>query len=152
MARVDVVLEVGKRRTFASALDWPGWARAAGSRDAALDALASYRDRYAGVLAAAALAAPTGALFVREVVDGDATTDFGAPGKVAARDRRALRTADRERFAAILTACWSRFDEVASTAGALRTGPRGGGRQVGAMQRHVTDAEVAYARGLGLRA
>jgi hypothetical protein len=152
VARVDVVVEEGKKKTFASALEWPGWARAGKSRDDALDVLDAYRDRYAEVLAASSIDTPSGTLFVREVVHGNATTDFGAPGKVAERDHRVLRPADRERFAAILVSCWSRFDDVASTAGALRTGPRGGGRQVDKMRRHVTDAEVAYARGLGLRA
>jgi len=151
VANVDVVIEAGKKRTFASALDWPGWARSGSSRDDALATLEHYRTRYAAVLAASSLPAPTGRLTVREELVGDATTDFGAPSQIAERDQRALRTKDRERFAAILTACWSSFDEVASSAGELRLGPRGGGRQVEAMQRHVTDAEVAYARGLGLR-
>ena len=150
MAAVDVVVETGAKRSFASALDWPGWARSATTPDAALDALASYRGRYTGVLATASLAAPVGALHVREALVGDATTDFGAPSQIAERDRRALRRADRERLGAILSACWSRFDEVADAAGQLRTGPRGGGRQVDAMRRHVAEAEVAYARGLGL--
>jgi hypothetical protein len=148
MARVDVVIESGKKRTFASALDWPGWARAATSHDEALDALEAYRERYAGVLRAAHLGAPTGALAVREVLVGNATTDFGAPAAIAERDHRALRAVDRDRLAAILVACWSRFEEVASAAGPLRTGPRGGGRQAEAMRRHVAEAELAYARGL----
>jgi len=152
MARIDVVLEAGKKRTFASALDWPGWARSGTSRDDALDVLSSYRDRYAEVLGVSSIDGPSGTLHVREVLGGDSTTDFGAPGKVAELDHRALRPPDRARFAAILVACWSRFDDVATSKGALRTGPRGGGRQVDAMRRHVTDAEVAYARGLGLRA
>jgi hypothetical protein len=151
MARVDVVLEEGAKRTFASALDWPGWARSATSREAAIAALASYRDRYARVLDATSLVVPSGSLHVREVLVGDATTDFGAPGKIAERDRRALLPADRERFAAILVSCWSRFDVVAGSAGHLRTGPRGGGRQLDAMRRHVADAEMSYARALGLR-
>jgi len=25
--RIDVILEMGKKRTFASAVDWPGWRR-----------------------------------------------------------------------------------------------------------------------------
>jgi hypothetical protein len=151
VATVDVVIESGRKRTFASALDWPGWARSATSRDAALVALESYRDRYAGVLACARLDAPTGTLSVREELAGDATTDFGAPSQVAERDRRALRAPDRARLGAILTACWTRFDVVADGAGTLRAGPRGGGRQVDAMVRHVAEAEVAYVRGLGCR-
>jgi len=33
----------------------------------------------------------------------------------------------------------------------LRTGPRGGGRDRAKLVAHVADAEMAYARGLGLR-
>lgn len=122
---IDVAVEEGRRRTFAIAIDWPGWARSGASRDAAIDALASYRERYAGVLASTALAAPRGTLRVTEVLVGDATTDFGAPGAIAEADDRALRSRDRERLATILRACWSSFDAVASRPLTLRTGPRG---------------------------
>jgi hypothetical protein len=148
---VDVVVESGHRRTFASALDWPGWARSAPSLDGALTALDEYRSRYTHVLTASRLGAPSGALRVREALDGDATTDFGAPSAIATADHRALRAAERARLAAILTACWSRLDVVASRTTSLRPGPRGGGRDLSKLLRHVTDAEVAYARGLGLR-
>ena len=92
-----------------------------------------------------------GTLRVTEVLAGNATTDFGAPGAVADADHRALRSGDRERLATILVACWSSFDAVASRRPTLRTGPRGGGRDVDKMRRHVTDADAAYARKLGLR-
>ncbi|HEV3328157.1 MAG TPA: hypothetical protein VGZ33_02070 [Acidimicrobiales bacterium] len=148
---IAVLIEEGRRRTFASALDWPGWSRSATTRDDALVALDAYRDRYGGVLAASRLDGPIGALRVKEVLAGDATTDFGAPSAIADADDRALRAADRERHAAILVACWSRLDVVASSSPKLRPGPRGGGRDLATVQRHVTEAEVAYARGLGLR-
>lgn len=148
---IDVAVEEGRRRTFAIALDWPGWARSGSSRDDAIEVLAAYRERYAGVLTSRALAAPRGTLRVTEVLAGNATTDFGAPGAVADADHRALRSGDRERLATILVACWSSFDAVASRRPTLRTGPRGGGRDVDKMRRHVTDADAAYARKLGLR-
>lgn len=148
---VDVVVERGTRRSFAIAIDWPGWARSATSRDDALVVLDEYRARYADVLARASLKTPAGALRVVAVVDGDATTDFGAPGAIADADHRTLRASERARQAAILEACWSRFDEVASHRLELRSGPRGGGRDLAKVRLHVTDAEVAYARGLGLR-
>jgi hypothetical protein len=40
--RIAVFLEVTPKQTVASALDWPGWCRAAREEDAALQALASY--------------------------------------------------------------------------------------------------------------
>jgi hypothetical protein len=34
--KVDVVLEIGKKRTFAVALDWPGWTRRGRDEESAL--------------------------------------------------------------------------------------------------------------------
>ncbi len=148
---VDVVVERGARRSFAIAIDWPGWARSSTSDDDALVVLDAYRTRYADVLARASLTTPMGALRVTAVIDGDATTDFGAPGAIADADRRALRAPERARQAAILEACWSAFDEAAARGPTLATGPRGGGRDLAKLRLHVSDAEVAYARGLGLK-
>jgi hypothetical protein len=87
---------------------------------------------------------------VTETTPGDATTDFGAPSKVADANGRALRAKDRERLCSLLGASWLAFDDVMSQRLELRKGPRGGGRSLKQLRRHVTDAEVAYARGLGL--
>jgi hypothetical protein len=148
---IAVLIEEGRTRTFASALDWPGWSRSAKSAHDALAVLDDYRERYAAVLASHSLDAPAGRLGVVETVPGDATTDFGAPSQIAVRDRRAMRRADRDRMGAILEASWASFDDAAATTGKLRQGPRGGGRSVQKMAAHVADAEVAYARALGLR-
>ena len=48
-AAIQVYLEVAPRRTFACALDWPGWCRSGKTADAALEALAEYGERYAAV-------------------------------------------------------------------------------------------------------
>ncbi|MDQ1616342.1 MAG: hypothetical protein QOJ60_2281, partial [Actinomycetota bacterium] len=50
---VRVALEVGARRVFAVALDWPGWARSAKDEQGAVDALLDYTPRYAEVATAA---------------------------------------------------------------------------------------------------
>ena len=47
--RIAVGLEVSPRKTFASALEWPGWSRAGRDEAAALDALEAARERYAAV-------------------------------------------------------------------------------------------------------
>ena len=90
---VPVTLEIGKRRTFAQAVGWPGWCRAGKGEDLALANLLDYADRYRS--AVGELADPLGAgppaITVIERVDGDATTDFGAPGKTVPSDRRSLR-------------------------------------------------------------
>ena len=53
---------------------------------------------------------------------------------------------------ALLQAAWDHLDEVVERAPAeLRKGPRGGGRDRDAIASHVVEAEVAYARKLGVR-
>jgi hypothetical protein len=49
--RVKVYLECGAKRTFASALDWPGWCRQGPDEAAALTALLAFGPRYASILA-----------------------------------------------------------------------------------------------------
>ncbi len=150
MPPVDVVLEEGRRRTFACALDWPGWARSGPDAEAALGTLEVYRARYGAVLSAERIATPTGGLRVVERIAGGTTTDFGAPGAVAQADHRAYSRAARSRAAGVLAAAWSALDAAVATRPTLRRGPRGGGRDAEALWRHVADAEVAYARGMGL--
>src|SRR5829696_5460968 len=48
-ARLDVVIEAGTKKTFASAVEWPGWSRSGKTRDAAIDTLLAYTSRYAPV-------------------------------------------------------------------------------------------------------
>ena len=150
MSPVDVLVETGARRAFAVALDWPGWSRAGRDEDSALDALFAAGPRYAGVLRGTRLgfSAPhrRSDLRVVERARGDATTDFGAPGAQAAADRRPLDEADARRQLAILRASWRTFDRVARRAEGveLRRGPRGGGRNLGAIVAHVSDADAAY--------
>lgn len=163
MARADdlgptlrVYLEAGARRTFAMAVDWPGWGRAGRGEEAAVDALLAYRDRYAVVARAAGLELPGGAggpaVDVLARMPGNATTDFGAPGVVPALDGLAWTPPQPERQVALLVAAWARFDEITHTAPAeLRKGPRGGGRDRDAIVEHVLGTEPAYARKAGLR-
>jgi hypothetical protein len=49
---VAVFIEAGRRRVFASALDWPGWARGGKTEELAVEALADYLPRYAPVAGA----------------------------------------------------------------------------------------------------
>ena len=50
MPSADVYLERGPKRTFACAVEWPGWARVAKTDDEALERLAAYGSRYAAVV------------------------------------------------------------------------------------------------------
>ena len=152
---IPAILEVGSRRTFAWADDWPGWCRSGRDEAAALAALAAAGTRYAPVADAAGLALPWEAdtpFDVVERVTGDATTDFGAPGKVVTLDRAPLTRVQAARQVALLEAAWSTFDAVVSAAPLeLRRGPRGGGRDRDQVAGHVVRAETAYARVMGLK-
>lgn len=146
-------IEAGAKRTFACAIDWPGWCRAAKTEADAQQTLAAYAPRYAPVAARAGLALPEPfELDVVERVGGTATTDFGAPDRALDGDSRPLAKAERERLLALMRAAWDEFDEtVARSPAALRRGPRGGGRDRDRMVEHVLGAESAYARKLGVR-
>ena len=148
-----VYLEVGKRRVFASAAGWPGWARAGKDEKSALEALATAAPRYSPVAKAARIAfVPGGSLDVVERLPGNATTDFGAPGAIAKAESKRLTKKDAGRLSALVAASWTVFDRVVENAPAtLRKGPRGGGRDRDEIVSHVLDAETMYARKLGLR-
>jgi hypothetical protein len=148
---VPVYLEIGSRRTFACAVDWPGWEREARDRDAALANLAGHRERYTAALALACLhGPPDDHLEVVETLEGNATTDFGAPGVVPEADRRTFDHV--EPLVGFLTAGWAALDRaVAASSGDLAKGPRGGGRELDAIVAHVVDAETSYGRQIGVR-
>lgn len=151
---IEVYLEVGQRRTVAGALDWPGWCRIGRDEAAALHALLDYGPRYARALGRAGLdfqpPAERDALVIVERLTGSGTTDFGVPDVAPASDTRPLDEAGLQRLQLLLTACWRAFDAAIAAASGrqLRTGPRGGGRNVESIMRHVLGAEQSYQRRL----
>jgi len=152
--RVRVYLEVGGKRTFASAADWPGWCRSGKDEALALENLAAYAPRYAKVVKLARIEFPKEApsFNIVERMRGNATTDFGAPGIPAKDEARRVSAAEVTRMVALLEACWKYLDNVRAKAPEeLRKGPRGGGRDREKMYQHVLDAEVGYAPAIGLR-
>ena len=152
--RTRVYLEVGGKRTFASAADWPGWCRAGKDERAALGALAAYAPRYAAVAKIAKVSFPVGAmeLSVIDRLKGNATTDFGAPGVPAKDETHPLTTVEAARMRDLVEACWTYLDTVIAKAPAtLRKGPRGGGRDRDAIFDHVLGAETEYAKRIGTR-
>jgi hypothetical protein len=155
MAGTEVYLEVGAKKVFASAADWPGWSRSGKTEDDALEALASYAARYAAVPERAGVRFPKSAadsFVVTEKLKGGPTTDFGAPGEPAAAESKPLTKAQAERLVSIVDACWWVFDRVVAVSPAsLRKGPRGGGRDRDKMVDHVLEAENAYLRKIGVR-
>lgn len=151
---VRVCIEGGSRRTFASALDWPGWSRSGRGEEAALDTLAAYAVRYAPVARAAGLEPPDpGEIEIVERLPGSASTDFGVPGSIAESERQGLGPAQLRRAVALLEASWNLLERVVAAAPAtLRKGPRGGGRGRDAIAAHVSGSEAdAYAPKLGIR-
>jgi hypothetical protein len=156
--RLAVYLEVTPRRTFAGAVEWPGWCRSRKTPEEALEALFAYRERYARALARTRLGftapASLDELEVVERLKGNATTEFGAPGVSLKADDRPLDTKELKRQTAILEASWRAFDRAAEGACGipLTKGPRGGGRDLPKMTEHVAGAEQAYLSALGSRA
>jgi len=149
-----VYLEVGGKRTFASAADWPGWSRSGKTPEAALEALASYAPRYAAIPKLARIEFPKYAtqFEVVEKLEGNATTDFGAPGIPAKGESKPTTNVEHARLISLLEACWKYLDRIVAKAPAeLRKGPRGGGRDRDKMFQHVLDAELEYGKGIGVR-
>jgi hypothetical protein len=152
---ITVYLEVGQKRTFAAALEWPGWCRSGRDEAAALQTLLDYGPRYARVLENTQLAfqppSDLSALVVVERQTGNTTTDFGAPNLAISRDTDPVDPAELERWRVILQTCWQAFDTAVEAAAgkALRKGPRGGGRDLGKILEHVRDVDASYLSSLG---
>ena len=141
------MIEQGKKKAVAAAFDWPGWVRGSKSEDEALAVLESYRPRYAKVAKLAGLGKEfeaTGKLKVVEHVKGTGMTDFYTLSFHSAEaEYKPMSEAECERKLALLKACWTYFDEVASKVSAeLRKGPRGGGRDMDRSSRHANGTEV----------
>ena len=154
--KIDVYLEIGQKRTFAGAIDWPGWCRSGRDEESALQALFDYGARYARVLGAAQLGfkAPTdtsSAFVVIERLEGNTTTDFGAPGVAPSNDATEVSSNELIRFQKILKACWRTFESNVgkATGNTLRSGPRGGGRQLSGIIQHVLDSNGGYLNAVG---
>jgi len=152
---MDVYLETTEKRSFACAVDWPGWCRSGRDEEAALEALLAYGPRYASVLDGTGIPfeAPrdVSAFHVVERLKGNATTEFGAPAMIPSSDMEPVDDAELARMEALLKAYWRAFDAARSAAGGkeLRKGPRGGGRDLQKIVSHVMDAEAGYLRSLG---
>jgi hypothetical protein len=157
-SELPIYVEAGTKRTFATAVEWPGWSRGGRDEQGALAALAAYGDRYAAVVTPAGLKLvppkePADFKVVKRV-KGNATTDFGVPAIGIPSDDAPIPKAELERLKRILVACWSALDRMAKDARGLelRKGPRGGGRDLDKIVEHVAGAEEMYLTKLGARA
>jgi hypothetical protein len=153
-----VVLEVAPKRSFASAIDWPGWSRGAKTADEALETLLAYAPRYARVAKRAKVAfSPPATIRGVEIIErqaGGGGTEFGVPSSTARAESDPIPARELTRLVALLEASWAAFDSAARRADGttLTLGPRGGGRQVPKMVEHVREAEAAYVHQLGTKA
>lgn len=155
MEAIRVFIETGSKKTFAGALDYPGWCRSGKDEASALQALLDYAGRYARVLPLAQLSfEPPSTRDDFEVIErraGNTTTDFGAPDSRLETDLMPLEAEEYQRQCAILLACWDAFQATVQHAEGveLRKGPRGGGRELAQIVAHVLEAERAYLNKLG---
>ena len=136
-----------KKRVVACAFDWPGWDRSTRVGEDVLVVLSAYRPRYAKVAALAGYGAQfdaTGEFEVVERLDGIGMTDYyGLSGRAATPETEPMTDAECDRKVALLRAAWTTFDETAARVSPeLRKGPRGGGRDLEQIVRHVNAAEI----------
>src|ERR1051325_672277 len=156
--KYEIYLEIGNRRIFAAALDWPGWCRVGRDEGTALQTLFEYAPRYARVLRSTRLGFQVphdvSDLVVVERLKGNTTTDFGAPDIPPPRDAQPLDNTKLKRLQTVLKACWLAFDVTIERARGepLRTGPRGGGRPLDGIVEHVLGSERGYLSQLGGKA
>src|SRR3990172_7256036 len=110
---IRVYLEIGRQRTFAGAVDWPGWCRSGRDEAGAVAALLAAAPRYARALRSSRLG-------------------FAAPVDAPSGDDARLPEDEIHRLQAVLKACWRAFDAAADAAAGrtLSKGPRGGGRDL----------------------
>jgi polyisoprenoid-binding protein YceI len=116
----EVYLEIGKRRVFACARQWPGWCRPGRGEGPAMAALAAAAPRYAVVSALAGVpfdaAAAVAGFEIAERVTGTATTDFGALDVAPAFDGEPATAQQAERLMALTQAAWDLFEQTVAAA------------------------------------
>lgn len=146
----DIYLEIGKKRVFAGAVEWPGWCRSGRDEESAIQALLDSGPRFSQILQSTELGFKVpekGSDFnVVERLDGNRTTDFGAPDIPLSRDKEPIDAAELHRLKTLLKSYWVAFDKAEKLADGiqLRKGPRGGGRDLKGIIDHVWMADVSY--------
>ena len=154
MKSINVFVETGKKKVFMGAVDWPGWSRSGRDEQAALISLKEYGLRYAQILDQAEIVfhglTDETEFKITERHMGNATTDFGAPSILLDADREPIGEPEYQRLRKIMLSSWLKFDKVVEGAQGreLRTGPRGGGRDLVKMLNHVNEAEQMYLKRL----
>jgi hypothetical protein len=152
MNKIKIYLEIGKKRVFACAVDWPGWCRSGRNEHSALQELLGSGPRLAKILQNSGLGFEVpqelAQFEITEQLEGNATTDFGGPGVIPEADKALLGPNELPRIHSLLQACWDAFDASVqhATGKELQKGPRGGGRDLDKIIHHVLEADRAYLR------
>jgi hypothetical protein len=151
----NVFLEIGKKKVFTGSLEWPGWGRFGRDGASAIQALLDSAPRFLRIVEAVELGfvppEKSTDFKVVESVDGNATTDFGAPDAELSIDREPIGAGEMVRFSSLLSSCWVAFDRATKEGEGkeLRKGPRGGGRNLERIVDHVMMADESYLKRIG---
>jgi hypothetical protein len=151
----EIYLEVGQKKVFAVAVDWPGWCRFGPDEETAVQKLIEVAPRYAGIAGQArlAFAEPQSASQLKVIahLEGNTTTDFGAPDGQLPDDWAPLAADELARYEKLLQACWHALDQAAERAigKTLQKGPLGGGRALTKIVDHVVGSTEGYLSSLG---
>lgn len=152
---IKVYFEQSDKRTLTSSLDWPGWCRIGKDESSALQNLLDHAPRYALVLKGTRLGFTVPkdiSVFkvVERFTDGGLVTEMGIPEKPPKQDSDPVDAAELKRLTAIYKACWRALEAAAEAAKGkeLTKGPRGGGRELDDVLRHVLDSQAGYLRHL----
>ena len=150
MNSTNVFIETSRKKTFAGAIDWPGWCRSGKDEETALQTLYDSGTRFVKVLAISKIEfsppLDVSDLVVSERVEGNSTTAFGAPAIMLDSDREPCNKSDLERWRLFLQAAWKTFDKAVEMCRGkeLRKGPRGGGRDLERILQHILDGDRSY--------
>ncbi|MDH5656280.1 MAG: hypothetical protein OEZ34_10250 [Spirochaetia bacterium] len=151
-----VYIESGKKRVFAGALDWPGWCRPGKTEDEALSSLLEYGPEYENILLKSNLSFTSPIkkeqLMITERLSGNATTDFGAISMHTSSDmEKKCKKSEIDKFERILKASWKYFDKTVNSSGGkeLKKGPRGGGRSLDDIVKHIIESDINYLSAVG---
>jgi hypothetical protein len=158
MGDIKIFVETGKRWVFAGAVNWPGWCRRGKGEEAAIQALLEAGPKYSEALSNTKvefiLPASADVFHVIQRVEGNATTDFGAPDAALESDADQVDPDELARLKAILGGCWEAFDQAVKKARGkdLRKGPRGGGRDLEKIIDHLVEGDKSYLARIGWKA
>ena len=148
---IEIYIEVGKTRSVACSWEWPGWCRYGKTAESAQQALLDAAPRYQRIALQAGFDFALPTQVVSTQLQGNSNTDW-APTLITERDLEPRADTDRARDVVLLRTAWATLDEGAATSSpTLRKGPRGGGREVAQIVQHCIEAELAYARKIGIK-